>query len=147
MKRRILTTKERDAALKRMQKIVDWLAEVNNDIVAFAEKFKFERISTFNQSSVHVYKHSRLRVVVKAPYISFRAGADGAPAYAIPTIVLDNINTGEGCYNKIFIQPLGSTRRKYEAVKILQKRKDHNNYDDHEGNVAWYKGCPVWIDW
>ena len=147
-KRRLLTRLDCARAEKKLNKVAALLNRVGNDINLFVRKHKFIKIDKSQlTSSQHVFKHDGWKIVVKVPFLADTV----APAYSIPTVTVDlpdkllESNTGYQS-NVILIQPLAKVTKQVEGLRILSKRL-YGNCDEHEGNVGWYKKCPVWIDW
>jgi hypothetical protein len=148
-KRRLLTRLDCARAEKKLNKVAKLLRKVNNDINLFVRVHGFTRIDKSQlTTSRHVFKHDAWGIVVKVPYLAELE----APAYSIPTVAVDLpdklLRSSNYDYQSdvILIQPLAKVTKQEEGFKILCKRL-YGNCDEHEGNVGWYKKCPVWIDW
>ena len=144
-RRRMLSKLDHEEAEKKLNRIRLLLKKVNNNINRFVEKYKFKRIPSNKISSSNlIFTNKKLGVVVKVPYLT--RGIDEFPAHSIPTVAVKRTHSKDSNYSHILIQPLGKLINTKKAHAMLQRRVDVIS-DDHEGNVAWYKNCPVWIDW
>ena len=140
-----LTKLDHKIANKKLNRVKVMLEKVNNNILRFVKTYGFERIPRSQQSSSKlVFTHKKLGVVVKVPYLS--GDTADIPLHSIPTIVVRRPRVQSWDYAHILIQPLGRLTNTDEAHAILERRAEVIA-DSHEGNVAWYKNCPVWIDW
>ncbi len=103
----------------------------------------------YNSSCNFIFINEKIGVVIKNSYISYNAKK---PKCAIPTrtIKLDKFTSYR--FSRILIQPLADTKNRAKAIASIMrelklKSRYGNNFDLHLGNVAWYRGKAVLIDW
>ena len=141
-KKKLLTTKQREAALKKLRVVAKWLKACNYDLQVFVKKYRFKKKSHSGMSGT-IYLSVKKKVVVKTPYLC----SHSTPKLAIPTVIIRRDDIGDKDADTIFNQPLAEESKLIERAEDWVRELGDRAPDCHSGNVAWYKGCPVRIDW